>query len=74
MVVPGRGQAVDRAFVIRQKAALGAVADAIQSAWEAGKPVNGAMAGADVPWPEHVLRSAFEQGYAQLARRPTRGH
>lgn len=71
VVVPGHGKAVDRAFVARQKDDLSAVADAIRGAWSAGTSMTDAVEDAEVPWPKHMLHSAFKQGYAHLGQRPT---
>lgn len=65
-IVPGHGQVVDRAFVMRQASALHSVADAIRSSHEAGHTIEAALHAADLPWPDWMLRSAFERGFLQL--------
>lgn len=73
VIVPGHGTVVDRHFVRRQAADLRALADTIRAAWTAGLPVEKAVAAAATAeptssWPAPLLRSAFEQGYAHLAK------
>jgi glyoxylase-like metal-dependent hydrolase (beta-lactamase superfamily II) len=68
-LIPGHGAVVDRDFVVAQADALQTVADAIRSAWANSLSIDDVFASSslELPWPETVTRSAFEQGYAQLA-------
>ncbi len=68
-LVPGHGAVVDRDFVLAQVRDLQVVADAIRSAWSEDLSVDDVFTTRRfvLPWPESILRSAFEQGYAQLA-------
>jgi len=72
VVVPGHGRIVDRNFVVQQASALHAVAAAIRSSHAAGHTVNEAVHAAALPWPEWMLRSAFEQGFSELGANPQR--
>ncbi|PXA71821.1 MBL fold metallo-hydrolase [Cryobacterium arcticum] len=72
VIVPGHGTVVDRDFVVRQAADLRALADSIRAGWAAGLAVDDAVDAAALAtptssWPAHMLRPAFERGYAQLA-------
>lgn len=69
-IVPGHGQVVDRAFVTRQASTLRSVADTIRGSHEAGHTIDQALHAADLPWPDWMLRSAFEQGFSQLGTVP----
>ncbi|WP_038466083.1 MBL fold metallo-hydrolase [Arthrobacter sp. PAMC 25486] len=70
LIVPGHGQVVDRAFAMRQTSALHGVADAIRGSRAAGHSIEEASHAADLPWPEWMLRSAFEQGFSHLGTAP----
>lgn len=70
VIVPGHGLVVDREFVMRQASALHSVAGAIRSSHAAGHTIEETLRGADLPWPDWMLRSAFEQGFSQLGTAP----
>lgn len=70
VVIPGHGHHVDRDFVLHQAVELRVVADAIERGFECGQGVDDAIRGMDVAWPDFLLRTAFEYGYAQLRSRP----
>lgn len=67
VVIPGHGRAVDRDFVTRQAALLRTVASIIRHAWEVGLDFESSLGAAGLPWPNWMLRSAFDQGVSQLA-------
>ncbi|CAN5913340.1 MBL fold metallo-hydrolase [soil metagenome] len=66
VVVPGHGALVDRAFVERQRAALGLVVDTIRDLAERGVAIEDALGAAEWPWPPEVLDEAVRRGYEQL--------
>lgn len=66
VVVPGHGAVVDRAFVVRQRAELGAVSDTIRDLAGRGVPVDQALDAAEWPWPRKRLTRAVRRGYEQL--------
>lgn len=66
VVIPGHGAEVDRDFVARQALALGDVAAHIRLAHAAGASIEDALDGHGLPWPDALLRSALERGFAQL--------
>jgi len=70
VIVPGHGRIVGRDFVVRQASALQRVADAIRSSHAAGHTVEEAVHAAALPWPDWMLRSAFEQGFSELGAAP----
>jgi glyoxylase-like metal-dependent hydrolase (beta-lactamase superfamily II) len=67
-VVPGHGQAVDRAFAEAQAGALAEVAAIVAELHAAGVPVDAALAEAAGrwPWPPEALTHAVHRGYARL--------
>jgi glyoxylase-like metal-dependent hydrolase (beta-lactamase superfamily II) len=67
-IVPGHGEAVDRAFAAAQAEGLSQVAALIGQLHGAGVPVEAALAeGAGRwPWPPDVLKQAVRRGYAHL--------
>lgn len=67
VIVPGHGRAVDRQFAATQATELHAVADAVRSAWNAGRSIDEALAAAELPWPRWMLHSAFERGFSELS-------
>jgi glyoxylase-like metal-dependent hydrolase (beta-lactamase superfamily II) len=69
-VVPGHGDVVDRAFVVRQRDELAIVAALIRELFEAGVAREDALAHARGRWPfsEDDLCDAVPCGYAELAR------
>ncbi|MBP2412217.1 glyoxylase-like metal-dependent hydrolase (beta-lactamase superfamily II) [Arthrobacter stackebrandtii] len=70
VVVPGHGRIVDRDFVVHQASALHSVAGAIRSSHAAGHTVDEAVQAAALPWPDWMLRSAFEEGFSELGAAP----
>ena len=67
VVIPGHGRPVGREFVERQADSLNLIASVIRHAWDAGLDFGQSLGAAELPWPEWMLRSAFEQGFSQLA-------
>jgi glyoxylase-like metal-dependent hydrolase (beta-lactamase superfamily II) len=67
--VPGHGPVVDRAFVERQQAELGLVADVIRERFTAGVVLTEASAEPDprLPVEPELLTDAFARGYAALS-------
>ena len=72
VLVPGHGSAVDREFVERQASRLRSVAEWIGDAHEAGRSLDDVRPDRSLEeyWPESFLRSALEDGYAQLSNAP----
>ncbi|RZU65188.1 glyoxylase-like metal-dependent hydrolase (beta-lactamase superfamily II) [Microterricola gilva] len=68
VVIPGHGKAVDRRFMLRQAAELGAVADAITAAHAERLGVAAATTriAADSGLPEEIVEPAVRRGFAQL--------
>ncbi len=64
-VVPGHGKVVDAAFVADQRNLLASVAQAIQAAFAAGRPVDDVVP--DLPFAELTARHAALRAYRQLA-------
>ncbi len=72
-VVPGHGKVVDLAFVADQRSLLASVAQSIQAAHAAGRPIDDVVP--DLPFAERTARYALTRAYRQLAEtagRPAR--
>jgi glyoxylase-like metal-dependent hydrolase (beta-lactamase superfamily II) len=67
IVVPGHGEAVDRAFVAEQRTLVDAVAQEIERLYRAGVAAPDAMAEGTWPLPAKALGDAITRGYAELA-------
>jgi glyoxylase-like metal-dependent hydrolase (beta-lactamase superfamily II) len=65
-VVPGHGQAVDRAFAEHQAEALAEVAAILRELHAAGVPADAALTEDRWPWPPEALAHAVHRGYARL--------
>ncbi|WP_236757787.1 MBL fold metallo-hydrolase [Aeromicrobium sp. PE09-221] len=69
VLVPGHGSVVDRDFVERQADRLRSVAEWIRDAFAAGRSLDDVRPERSLEeyWSESFLRSALEDGYAQLS-------
>ncbi len=69
LVVPGHGAAVDRRFIVRQQGTLRRVADLVIELFNAGVPVDDAVAAAADRWPfpSAGMADAARDGYRQLS-------
>lgn len=68
VVVPGHGAPVDRDFVLRQHADIGAVAETIRGLAGNGVTADRALAEGEWPFPEEQLADAVRRGYEHLPR------